>query len=586
MVSNNKDKEPLKENIQDPELKKEDAREDEEVEEAPQERQQATVASIGVISSPSNIKRSARIATGGAVPREKEPEAEEWGNNSKSWDSPSDRLLNRVEHNSEMIRNLIYRIDELQELIEKLVGNSSPPSPRSNSSSTGSSAESSDRNKSSPSFVVISLMASSSAAPVLNLGHPLTDKLSRTNYHGWRAQVLPAIRGARVFGLLDGSDAAPPEMLTEKPADKDGADQTEKSVPNPAYDAKIARDQIVLGYLLQSIGPEVLPHVHRIETAAGVWQAVEEMFASHCQTKIMNLRIQLANTKKLQMSTDAFLTKMQGIVDELATAGEVITAREHVSFILAGLGGSYNSLVAALSVSSTPISLSALYAQLRAYDHRQEMLGGGSSDMDFESSANAAQRQGRGRQTNRSRGDRADYSDRRDSRRDDRRDDRPPRQGRGGGRAPSAGGRGRGRGRRRTTPWVDVTCQICDKEGHPAKDCWWRFQDEDDADDKEAHAASYGVDTNWYQDSGATHHITGELQNMTVRDKYRGNDKIRLGSLARQSAVVWPVWRVCAPCCLPACAGLLCLCAWILCAAQFCGLSCASPSYTCVPWHP
>ncbi|KAK1681108.1 hypothetical protein QYE76_041956 [Lolium multiflorum] len=176
MVSNNKDKEPLKENIQDPELKKEDAREDEEVEEAPQERQQATVASIGVISSPSNIKRSARIATGGAVPRhylaprtsypshynpyrnliydrqtertpkvvlpsnwdinrsdtagEKEPEAEEWGNNSKSWDSPSDRLLNRVEHNSEMIRNLIYRIDELQELIEKLVKNSSPPSPK------------------------------------------------------------------------------------------------------------------------------------------------------------------------------------------------------------------------------------------------------------------------------------------------------------------------------------------------------------------------------------------------------------------------------------------------------------------------
>ncbi|KAK1695211.1 hypothetical protein QYE76_011908 [Lolium multiflorum] len=110
MVSNNKDKEPLKENIQDPE--KEDAREDEEVEEAPQERQQATVASIGVIS------------------REKEPEAEEWGNNSKSWDSPSDRLLNRVEHNSEMIRNLIYRIDELQELIEKLVRNSSPPSPK------------------------------------------------------------------------------------------------------------------------------------------------------------------------------------------------------------------------------------------------------------------------------------------------------------------------------------------------------------------------------------------------------------------------------------------------------------------------
>jgi hypothetical protein len=177
MVSNNKDKEPLKENIQDPELKKEDAREDEEVEEAPQERQQATVASIGVISSPSNIKRSARIATGGAVPRhylaprtsypshynpyrnliydrqtertpkvvlpsnwdinrsdnagEMKSEAEGWGNNSKSWDSPPDMIMSRVEHNSEMIRNLTYEIEGLQELVRKLVEkNPSPPSPK------------------------------------------------------------------------------------------------------------------------------------------------------------------------------------------------------------------------------------------------------------------------------------------------------------------------------------------------------------------------------------------------------------------------------------------------------------------------
>ncbi|KAK1686850.1 hypothetical protein QYE76_047698 [Lolium multiflorum] len=178
MVSNNKDKEPLKENIQDPELKKEDAREDEEeVEEAPQEHQQATVASIGVISNPSNIKRSARIATGGAVPRhylaprtsspsnynpyrnliydrqtertpkvvlpsnwdinrsdnagEMKSEAEGWGNNSKSWDSPPDMIMSRVEHNSEMIRNLTYEIEGLQELVRKLVEkNPSPPSPK------------------------------------------------------------------------------------------------------------------------------------------------------------------------------------------------------------------------------------------------------------------------------------------------------------------------------------------------------------------------------------------------------------------------------------------------------------------------
>ncbi|KAK1609515.1 hypothetical protein QYE76_033188 [Lolium multiflorum] len=163
MVSNNKDKGPLEEDIQDPELKEEvESEDEEEVEETPRVHPRATIASIGVIANPSNTKRSARIATGGGVPRrflaprtsspgiyhpfrnliysrqtertpkvvlpsgwdidrsntagEMKPEAEGWGNNSKSWDSPSDMLMSRVEHNSELIRNLTYEIEDLKEI--------------------------------------------------------------------------------------------------------------------------------------------------------------------------------------------------------------------------------------------------------------------------------------------------------------------------------------------------------------------------------------------------------------------------------------------------------------------------------------
>jgi hypothetical protein len=52
---------------------------------------------------------------------------EEWGNNSKSWDLQSDMFMSRIEHNSEMIHNLTYKIDELKELIEKLIKDSAPP---------------------------------------------------------------------------------------------------------------------------------------------------------------------------------------------------------------------------------------------------------------------------------------------------------------------------------------------------------------------------------------------------------------------------------------------------------------------------
>ncbi|KAK1678927.1 hypothetical protein QYE76_039775 [Lolium multiflorum] len=127
MVSNNKDKEPLKENIQDPELKKEDAREDEEVEEAPQQTSHRRkywrdIKSIQHQEECTNRhqerfheRRSLRLKSGEITPRV--------GTHRRT-----DSLT--VEHNSEMIRNLIYRIDELQELIEKLVKNPSPPSPK------------------------------------------------------------------------------------------------------------------------------------------------------------------------------------------------------------------------------------------------------------------------------------------------------------------------------------------------------------------------------------------------------------------------------------------------------------------------
>jgi hypothetical protein len=68
--------------------------------------------------------------------------------------------------------------------------------------------------------------------------------------------------------------------------------------------------------------------------------------------------------------------------------------------------------------------------------------------------------------------------------------------------------------------------QICKKAGHEAPDCWYRY--DEDYQQKTAGSANtgYGVDTNWYADSGASDHITSELEKLTVRDKYHGHDQV------------------------------------------------------------
>jgi hypothetical protein len=44
------------------------------------------------------------------------------------------------------------------------------------------------------------------------------------------------------------------------------------------------------------------------------------------------------------------------------------------------------------------------------------------------------------------------------------------------------------------------------------------------------YSAAYGVDTNWYADIGASDHITGELEKLTMREKYGGRDQVHVAS--------------------------------------------------------
>jgi hypothetical protein len=66
-------------------------------------------------------------------------------------------------------------------------------------------------------------MASSSSNSLTTtspLGFVISEKLVKGNFILWQAQVLPAIRGARLTGYLDGSAEAPNQEVSVKRGDK------------------------------------------------------------------------------------------------------------------------------------------------------------------------------------------------------------------------------------------------------------------------------------------------------------------------------------------------------------------------------
>ena len=244
-------------------------------------------------------------------------------------------------------------------------------------------------------------MATSSSAVGLNLGAPPTEKLARGNYLLWKAQVMPALRGAQVTGLLDGSDATPPKTTEVTKADKTTAIE-----PNPLYGPWLSKDQQVLSYLLNSLTQEILAQVIGKDSTFDLWTALTTIFTAQSQSRITNLRMAISNTKKGNMSSNAFIAKMKSLGDELAAAGRPVTDGEMVDYILAGLDRDYDPVVAAVGAIKNSISVDDLFSQISAFDQRMEMLGDGPG---FRSSANAmyrgrGQSRGRGGRGRRGRG--------------------------------------------------------------------------------------------------------------------------------------------------------------------------------------
>jgi hypothetical protein len=93
------------------------------------------------------------------------------------------------------------------------------------------------------------------------------------------------------------------------------------------------------------------------------------MFASQSKTRVSNLRVALARTRKENLTTAQYFTKMKGYEDELAAAGRPIDEEGLIEYLLAGLNVVYNPLFTAIGVNgSGDLTMSELYGQVCVYD--------------------------------------------------------------------------------------------------------------------------------------------------------------------------------------------------------------------------
>uniref|UniRef100_A0A2N9G312 eRF1 domain-containing protein n=1 Tax=Fagus sylvatica TaxID=28930 RepID=A0A2N9G312_FAGSY len=249
---------------------------------------------------------------------------------------------------------------------------------------------------------------------------------------------------------------------------------------------KIRIDQLILSALISSLSEHVLAYVVKCPTSCEVWNTLERMFTAQSRARSMHIHYQLATLRKGDSSVADYYHRFTNLIDTLAAIDQPVPHHEQLSFLLAGLGPDFDSLVTSVKTQFHPVPLEDIYGHLLSHELR---LSHNQPSVDLSNASANFVNKGTSNHSGRSGGrSSSNFSSNR-------------------GRSNWNNQRGRGRGRPNFSNTSNrPVCQVCHKIGHVALQCYHRFNNTytmDNTPQMQALLATpqQAVDPNWYPDS-------------------------------------------------------------------------------------
>lgn len=357
-------------------------------------------------------------------------------------------------------------------------------------------------------------------ASTLNFQIPsIAVKLDRENYSLWRTTIIAALE---TFDLEEFvlNPSPPPETIVVPATEGTPATATAPAIPatpetiapNPAYIAWKKRDRFVLLWLQSTLSEKSLALVTRCHSSHMAWQAINRSFQAQTRASRMQLKAQIQSLSKGSMTMVDYIDRKRSIADSLAANLSPISDEDLIGYLLNGLDSSYAPFVTAFMMKTELMSVDDLTGLLLQEEARIEQDHARQNSVQTNSVAALMVNRSSNRpysSSNTQNSSSSSWSHNTDTKR------RRP------------------------------LCQLCNKQGHEAIDCWQRDNQTDfpsrrpnprnQSRQAQAHVAQHYspstvFDPNWYLDSGATDHVSPDLQKLNVADEYKGDDKLQVGN--------------------------------------------------------
>ncbi|KAM1086604.1 hypothetical protein ACFX2B_012093 [Malus domestica] len=386
-----------------------------------------------------------------------------------------------------------------------------------------------------------SIQASINSITIHNIDSMIQTKLKRHNYLVWRSLFEPIFRRYKLTGIVDGSEPSPPQFL----ADDSGRFT---SVPNPDYELWYEKDQNIIIWINSTLSEDLIPFTVGVQSARELWQNLERRFGGVSRSHIHQLRSTLQSAKKGSSSISEYLQRIKEATDSLAAAGAPVDDHDLLLIILNGLPDEYDSFVDSVQFRLVDTTVDDLHGFLlskeMALAHKHSTQGTNSAPYQAFQSVPASSppllptpqayiaqphpssnfNKGNFQRNNSQR----NYNNRNRYTRNHINKNVSNREGNRSGEGFRNGARFFNNNSR------NVHCQICEDTGHQAIDCSNRMNPNFQGRIPPAKLAMYARSNAsssppWLLDSGASSHMTNNLQNLQNPQPYSGPDKVYIG---------------------------------------------------------
>ena len=335
-------------------------------------------------------------------------------------------------------------------------------------------------------------------------------KLTSTNYLSWKTQIESILIGYDLHKFIDGSFPSPPATTTINNVVS----------PNPAYQTWLRQDKLLFGALVGTISTNLVPLITQSPTSHDAWKTLANTYARPSRGHIKQLKENLKSISKGSQSVTDYMQAIKTKADELATLGKPLDHEDLIEKVLDGLEDTYQSVIDAVNSRDTPITFDELHEKLI---HKELSLRNISPSPALPASAHLTNTRSNPRHTTH----------------------RPswPATNPSPHPAPNPYHRSAPKPNR---PFLGK-CQWCRTQGHVVSQCpLFRQQfphatppprpntsspirSPSPSPTQALLATTSSSPEPWLFDSGATHHVTTDLQNLAIHSPYDGPDEIMIG---------------------------------------------------------